>query len=166
MNWDKLYAMQKELDQYILEHNSLHGKDLLNDKCLALMVELGELANETRCFKFWSQQEKSSHKVILEEYVDGLHFILSIGLELGFTYDDSFESEKESVVGSAYETDYFHKTFEAVTHFMNRKDLATYHHLIHAFLSLGQALGFRAEDIEKAYMEKNEINFQRQDEGY
>ena len=51
---------------------------------LALLVEIGELANETRSFKFWSVKPASEKKIILEEFVDGIHFILSLGIECGF----------------------------------------------------------------------------------
>jgi dimeric dUTPase (all-alpha-NTP-PPase superfamily) len=52
----------------------------------ALLVELGEFANETRCFKFWSLKPASPKEVvILDEYADGMHFFLSLGIPLGVT---------------------------------------------------------------------------------
>src|SRR5688500_20051556 len=55
--------------------------DVFREKCLALLVELGELANETRCFKFRSKKPRNDDSVLLEEYVDNRHFRLSLGLE-------------------------------------------------------------------------------------
>src|SRR5690625_909139 len=78
--------MQRELDNYIESNNDLHNKDVFQEKYLALLVELGELANETRCFKFWSMKPPSDKKVILEEFVDGIHFLLSLGNEAGHHY--------------------------------------------------------------------------------
>ena len=86
MRWNDLFERQRELDAYILEQQSLEGQDVLEEKILALLVELGELANETRCFKFWSQKPSSDKAVVLEEYVDSIHFLLSIGLEKGYTF--------------------------------------------------------------------------------
>lgn len=40
------------------------------------MVELGELANETRCFKFWSTRQTGEKNRVLEEYIDCLFMIL------------------------------------------------------------------------------------------
>lgn len=79
----QLFKLQKELDDRIAKEHDLQPKKLLKEKMLALLVEIGELANETRCFKYWSNKPASEREVILEEYVDGLHFILSIGIDLG-----------------------------------------------------------------------------------
>ncbi|MBM7869320.1 dimeric dUTPase (all-alpha-NTP-PPase superfamily) [Clostridium pascui] len=83
----ELYELQNELDKYILEkkNKQLMPKQLLTDTLLALQVEVSELANETRCFKHWSNKGPSSKDVILEEYVDILHFFLSVGNQLGFS---------------------------------------------------------------------------------
>ena len=45
------------------------------------LLNLRNLANETRCFKFWSTKGPSDDAVILEEYVDSIHFLLSLGIE-------------------------------------------------------------------------------------
>lgn len=58
MNLNKLFAAQKELDAHIEREKELEGQDLLDKKILALQVELGELANEWRGFKFWSENQK------------------------------------------------------------------------------------------------------------
>lgn len=58
MNLEKLFEAQKELSQKIVETKGLQGKDLLDEKILALQVELGELANEWRGFKFWSEDQE------------------------------------------------------------------------------------------------------------
>ncbi len=38
--------------------------------------------------------------------------------------------------------------------------------LLHFLISLAQVLGMSAEDVFQAYVKKNEVNFQRQDDGY
>src|SRR5690606_36397479 len=82
IDWQKLFSMQRELDERIIVEHQLTGTYFL-ERLLALQVEVGELANETRCFKYWSLKPPAERAVILEEYVDGIHFILSIGLSLG-----------------------------------------------------------------------------------
>src|SRR5690625_4057324 len=87
MDWQELFTMQRQLDQYIEENNEIPtDQNLFEDKYLALLVEIGELANETRSFKFCSTKPPSADEVILEEYVDGIHFILSLGIEKGLEY--------------------------------------------------------------------------------
>jgi len=58
MNLTKLLKMQKVLDDRIVAEKGLQGVDLLDKKILALLTELGELANEWRGFKFWSEDQE------------------------------------------------------------------------------------------------------------
>src|SRR5690625_2371786 len=58
MNLQKLFETQKKLDERIVKEKGLEGKDLLDKKILALQVELGEIANEFRGFKFWSEDQE------------------------------------------------------------------------------------------------------------
>ena len=64
MNLEKLFQMQKELDARILEeHPVQEGEDRLAKKILALLVELGELANEWRGCKYWSNDQEPRTEV-------------------------------------------------------------------------------------------------------
>ena len=97
LNFNYLFSLQRELDNRIVQEHELEGQNLFEKKLLALMVEVGELANETRCFKYWSKKAPSPKETILEEYVDGIHFILSLGLELGVTHGElPFEVDERS----------------------------------------------------------------------
>ncbi|WP_260412274.1 dUTP diphosphatase [Alkalihalobacillus sp. TS-13] len=164
LNLQQMYKMQNELDRRIESERGLENADLLDKKILALLVEIGELANETRCFKFWSSKPPSSKDVILEEYVDGVHFLLSIGLILPYEVPehvhipDDFEGE---AVGA------FLKVYESVTTFKNyRDDVNNYNQLMEDYLMIGRILGFTIEEIQDAYLSKNKVNHTRQDQGY
>lgn len=133
----------------------------LKKKVLALLVEVGELANETRCFKFWSLKPASEKEVIVEEYVDGIHFILSLGLDFGITHYEPKTLEDDKDV-----TSLFHQVFQSITTLKEKQTIAAYYHLFDTYLILGQQLGFTAEDIKKAYIDKNKINYDRQNQGY
>ncbi|WP_010651110.1 dUTP diphosphatase [Oceanobacillus massiliensis] len=161
MNWDQLFTMQKQLDTYIENNHDLRGVDIFQEKYLALLVEIGELANETRCFKFWSKKPANEKSVILEEYVDGVHFILSLGLEKGLSYrSDKLEASSNS------ETEQFNEVFAAAVQFKGEATQNNYNLLFGKFLQLGNILGFTESDIQHAYMKKNEINYERQNTGY
>ena len=58
MNLQKLFTTQKLLDNRIVDEHKLHGQDLLPQKILALQVELAELAQNWRGFKFWSKDQE------------------------------------------------------------------------------------------------------------
>ncbi|WP_153127453.1 dUTP diphosphatase [Peribacillus tepidiphilus] len=162
MNYKKLFQMQRALDQHIESNHALQSENVTDKKILALLVELGELANETRCFKFWSVKGPAPREKILEEYVDGIHFILSLGLELGF--ENSVPASIEASTEEA--TVQFIKMYETIIDFKNSQTAELYVEMFKEYLQLGQILGFSANDIERAYVEKNEINFHRQNQGY
>ncbi|WP_018662568.1 dUTP diphosphatase [Heyndrickxia acidiproducens] len=163
MELNEWFLIQKQLDHYIESEHGLEKEDLFERKLLALLVETGELANETRCFKFWSQKGPSPREVILEEFVDGVHFILSLGLELGYDREalqlQSKQQEKNLTAS-------FIAVYEAITALKASRSLPDYEKLLQQFFNTGAQLGFSIEDIQKAYMAKNEINYQRQQQGY
>ncbi|MBU3190144.1 dUTP diphosphatase [Clostridium bowmanii] len=161
MNLQKLFEMQDALDKRIESEHSLAGIPLLRKKVLSLQVELGELANETRCFKFWSTKQPSSNDVILEEYVDCIHFILSIGLEKSF---EDITLNVKHIDGELSEQ--FLDLYINISDFVICSSLDNYLNIFQNFLCLGENLGFSKEDIENAYLYKNNINHERQDNGY
>lgn len=164
MNFKKLFEMQEKLDARIESEHNLQNQDLFYKKILALQVEVGELANETRCFKFWSLKKPSEASVILEEYVDCLHFILSIGIETNLQNINL--NENLNFKDSADLTNMFLNLNEKINTFAKNKSEKNYIDLFEYFILLGNALGFTNKDVEKAYLSKNEINHKRQDEGY
>ena len=108
MRLSKYLEMQKELDDFIVENNVEKWKNtpekekvLLTDTILACLVELGEYANETRCFKHWSKKEPSHKNIRIMEYIDCLHFFLSIANQEGFSSEDIeqayFEKYEENI---------------------------------------------------------------------
>ncbi len=185
LNLAPLFDMQRQLDEHIeKEHPRREGEDRLAKKILALQVELGELANEWRGFKFWSKDqsprigipsvhydENLGHDVVeyvgpnplLEEYVDCLHFILSIGLETGKYKEVEFQAlyaDEQDIVMQ------FNVLFDKVGDFYAYRTKGNYQIVLSLFLALGEMLGFTWEQIEEAYMKKNVENHRRQEVGY
>lgn len=185
MNLDKLFQMQQVLkDRIMEEHPELKEQDNLPWKSLALIVELGECANEWRGFKKWSHDQKPRTKAVrvpammeedkeyynplLEEYVDGEHFFIDLALDLGIRPDE-FYAYDEPLVGDTEEI-----FTEIIFHICLVKgekrleDKKAHLRMAHAiYLNLAvQRLGFTWEQIEQAYMQKNAVNHTRQALGY
>src|SRR5690625_769064 len=183
MNLNKLFEAQRKLDERIVKEKGLENEDLLDKRILALLVELGELANEYRGFKFWSENPKPNIKAkrlvrlsknefsygyveynpLLEEYVDCLHFILSIGLEIGYEYNGLIET---SIYLNDCITTEFLDLFNAISEFSDLYLQHVYEDILLYFHNLGKLLGFTWEQIEQGYYEKNKVNHERQESGY
>jgi dimeric dUTPase (all-alpha-NTP-PPase superfamily) len=163
MNLHKLFSMQAALDAHIEEQHGIKKEDVMEKKVLALLVETGELANETRTFKFWSVKGPSDRETILEEYVDGIHFLLSLGISLNLE-DTVLDLEPKQSESSL--TSQFLEVYAKIQDFRKQLSNEAYREMFQSFISLGVMLGFSGQDIEEAYVSKNEVNYDRQKQGY
>lgn len=167
MNIKKMYEAQAKLDEYISKNNpvKLSKEEMFAKTKLALLVEIGELANATRCFKYWSVKEPESKERLLDEYADILHFYLSIGNQIGYTYN----LYKQDFEGTARSTE---KAFNFVYFWVSSLmydgyEINRYYSKIGVGLELlAKQLGFEKREIEAAYWAKHEVNYQRQKAGY
>ncbi|PHE92484.1 dUTPase [Bacillus pseudomycoides] len=169
MNLVGIFSMQKVLDNRIVKEHGLEGQNIFYNMILALQVEIGELANETRCFKHWSNKGPSEKEAILMEYVDGLHFIASLGNGIGFNpneYSLELLNRNANVFTSSTLVSQFNNVYETVSEFRATQSIEIYEELLYSYLGLGKKLGFTFDEIEQGYYKKNEVNHQRQDNGY
>jgi dimeric dUTPase (all-alpha-NTP-PPase superfamily) len=192
-NFTKLIDVQRGLMEKIeAAHPVKEKENRFYKRMLALLVEVGECANEWRGFKFWSNNQKPRLTVnchscdgygmfdfgdkkeicrycngtgnkgypLLEEYVDGLHFVLELGiiLDVLFCFDEIQVYKSDSIEHQ------FIKLYREVTNLW--LDEWFYLEVLNTFIGLGEMLGFTWEQIEAAYLEKNAVNHQRQKDGY
>ncbi|ALA68968.1 dUTPase [Geobacillus stearothermophilus 10] len=182
MELRELFEVQGELDAHIEKiHPRKEGEKRLEEKILALQTELGEIANEWRQFKFWSNDREPRTERLLEEYVDGFHFVLSIGLEESKRYGQSVPIRlglPDELTSICYETtiQQFNYLFSEIGRLYDSVTLhevaadteveEAYENIIRMFIGLGEKLGFTEKEIAEAYMRKNMINHERQKNGY
>lgn len=158
---NELYKIQEDLNNRIVKEHNLDESKLSDDRFMALLVELGELANETRAFKYWSLKGPSEKDVIIEEFSDVLHFLLTIGIELDkpeLSFYDK-DSDQDLVL-------LFLSMYNDINIIRSLKSKFVYVRLYNTFMLIGQKLGFDEKDIYNSYLEKNKINHKRQDNGY
>lgn len=194
MNLAKLFEKQRELDAHIIKKKGLQGKDLTANTYMALMVELSEFANEGRWFKHWSEnrlpntyrfEELDESQVrewnpLLEEFVDSVHFFLSLAIQKG--WEDALYIFVEQLDPDEFDGD-LTGYFLQMTYFLNRaymdkhkesettagfqKNAFSFRMAWLCFLNIGiNGFGFTLEQIEAAYMDKNNVNHERQRSGY
>lgn len=157
-----LFKQQEVLDKHIhVQHNVNYAK-IHTELKLALIVELAETANEIRSFKFWSNKAPSAKPIILEEYVDGIHFITSLCIyykvkPLFDVKEQKQFSDKKSI------TNEFIKLFAEACKINSAGQAKAWYV---KYLSFGFKCGFSIDEIQKAYDAKNQINHQRQENNY
>ena len=166
MDLYKLFEAQKILDGAILEEKKPEG-GLLEKKIVAAQVEFAEFLNETRVFKFWSNKRADTSKV-LEESADHLHFLLSIGLELGFNKDFRvINAIERSFKPPQYTHNEIISEIQTYISMLNKiRDLHVYIAAFRQYLNIISHFGIDGIDLEREYYRKNKINHKRQAEGY
>lgn len=165
MEIEELLQKQKELDALILDNAGLKEYPLESMK-LALMVEIGELANEWQGFKHWKKQKTINRYKLLEEFADCFAFALSLENELHqmtpFVINnineiieklDVYIENKDLLEGFKY-------SFESV---INTNGEFT---ILLTVIGLGRCLDISLDDMTKAYLAKSKVNYQRQQQGY
>lgn len=171
----ELMEMQRELDKRI----GYKGNDKLDMLFRALLVEIGEAWNKTRAFKMWSVGFGTSKDGLLEELVDGFHFLMNIVIELdrytlkrriAATFREQYIMKKNILSVNMLFEWYMQDILTAKRAWCQYRDLnVTLTHLRKAFgifFRLCYLYGYTYEDIVHAYKEKNKENFERQDNGY
>jgi dimeric dUTPase (all-alpha-NTP-PPase superfamily) len=175
-----LFSRQKELDDYILENcnarsgnHQLNHQDLVTERLLALFVEVGEFISAPMSKK-------------LEEYVDCLHFILSLRFSLDMqVYEDheefeelytrflSIKSEEQTAAMLITSISYLANSTRCFKYWSTQqcpsnrplvKEL--YYRVFRDFLRLGNAAGFAGHEVVEAYDKKYQENIRRQQTGY
>jgi len=195
MNLSKLFETQKLLDNRIVDEHNLHGQDLLPQKILALQVELAELAQNWRGFKFWSRDqeprtfewvgkcEKCNGHGVDDENIscpncagtgDGNknplleEYADCLHFILSIGNELNFDQYKHKYIPIQKDSiieQFIFINTKAGTLSFFKAE-TDYNHIIQNFLGLGEMLGFTWSEIEQSYYEKNAINHTRQDNSY
>lgn len=158
---DELFLAQAKLDQTIADNHHITYKTTRPRRIMACLVEIGELANATRCFKYWSNKGKEADEIVLDEYADGLHFFLSLGVDIN-------TSKKTYHITNHLDnlTDQFLLIYHRLDEFRKKQDDASYIRAFQAFLNLLPLLGYKWTDLKEAYYKKLGVNYNRQETNY
>jgi len=156
-----LYQKQRELDEEIAVIHGVSYASTRNKRTLALLVELGEFANATRTFKYWSNKPSESKERVLDEFADGLHFLLSLGIDQGFDVKNiEVEDDNSSL------TDNLLMTYELTSKFYSEQNLSNYLEAFKSYLRALFKLGFSWLEAKDAYYKKLKENHVRQETNY
>ena len=158
---DELFIAQEKLDTTIAENHGISYKTTRHRRLMACLVEIGELANATRCFKYWSNKGPEADDIVLDEYADGLHFFLSLGIDIGTSKRSYNITKHEDNL-----TDQFLMVYHRLDEFRKKQDDSSYIKAFQAFLNLLPLLGYKWKQLEAAYYKKLGVNYNRQETNY
>ena len=96
--YKELYEEKKLIDDAFDKLYDSDCQDVIKKTLLALLVELGELANETNCFKYWIDKKPSPDPIILEEYADCMLMAMFFCRNLDISLDENFDEVKENTL--------------------------------------------------------------------
>lgn len=158
----ELLEMQEELDTAILREHEIRRYPTYKMEN-ALFVEIAEMLNELpSIFKYWKKTAKNDREKALLEYVDALHFALSLTnnnphyilKDKAFLHKYLAYRKREMPMKIAEEV-------QRVIYYM----VNTQEYLYYLFY-LGGILEFTWDEIYKAYKDKNAVNYERLKTGY
>ncbi|WP_342252164.1 dUTP diphosphatase [Spiroplasma endosymbiont of Amphibalanus improvisus] len=160
---EQIKNKQANLDNFIFEKSNTSREETVQKRQLAFIIELSEFINEQRDFKYWSKKPTSDKDILLEEYVDGLHFLISIANDIEGL---DFSEFKFIPIKWVSLTKLYLDCYNKFMFFTKNVRISHYFILLNSFLNIGYNLKFDEDIIIKHYERKNKINFQRQENNY
>ena len=155
----KILKVNQELDKVFDEKYS-SDKDYYNKNCIALLVELGEFINETKCFKYWSIKKPDMDNV-LEEYADCITMCLSFFTHLNVKFDNI---PKHSDINDIFIL--INEIFKDATNMINNGSGELIKKIFSNLLYLGELLNLDKNDIYNACYKKMNIIDERLNSDY
>ncbi|NOQ50135.1 MAG: dUTP diphosphatase [Mycoplasmataceae bacterium] len=161
INLEELALKQRKLDNYIYQNSQLTSQNTLKKRIFALLVEVGETANELRFFKFWTKKPPGDKEIILEEFIDIIHFIISIGNTINLSlWEIETDRSNEDLI------DLFMNLYEQILLFSKANNEGQFKNMLLSLFIILEKLNYSKEDIVAMYYLKNKINFERQNNNY
>ena len=151
LDLSNIYKITKQIDEQFALHYG-NEEEIVRKNRLELLVELGELANETRCFKYWSIKQKGEKEKVLEEYIDCLFMILYFSNITGILLDEEFPS---SLNGDIIDTFLSLNKFASSISVVPKKEEVK--KVLVELDHLAKLLNFTIEDLERVTKIKSKI---------
>ena len=156
-----IYEENKKLDTIFHELYDNYNPDIIEKNIVELLVELGELANETRCFKYWSTKKPSEKSVIMDEYADCLIMSLYFCNMVDVNLEEEFPKvEINDIILQ------FKNLYSIVSQLKYPLDKTIIKEVLANVVNLGKLLEFSNEDIIDGCLLKINRNKTRFETGF
>lgn len=160
MSYQNVYEENKILDQIFKDKYEKIVLDYHEKNMLELLVELGEFANETRCFKYWSLKEIDKEKA-LYEYADCLLMILYLHNYLNVKNISIIDIENNNNI-----VEQFILVYELAIDVVKNLTVDKIGNLLSNFIYLGKLIGFNEKEIIEVSLSKINVNKERLNSDY
>lgn len=153
MNIHILLNQEKELIKNIAIDDTLNDYTLFARKHLQLHIKMSDLANETKCYKYWVGEIDSVNlENVFQKYISCFHQILFLGLDGNF---EDLETVTAQSTDSCLSDQFLNLYIDINDSIMSSSEdhFAT---LVEDYLTLGSCLGFSEEQIMEGLCECNE----------
>lgn len=127
--------------------NEVLNVQRLNQKILAFLHDLGQVAEDSRCYLFWEKDEPIDHQQLLEYYLEGLTMLMSIGYELRI---DSIKNHSE-IPSPTDIYSLFFKIYHSILKVQSHYSSEDYQNTIDDYFTLGFQLNIQIEEILNSY---------------
>lgn len=127
--------------------NEILNTTRINQKILSFLHDLSEVALESRCYLFWEKEEPVNHQQLLENYLEGLTMLMSIGYELRI---DSIKNHTEIPENQDLYSLFF-KIYHSILNVQKQYSSEDYQNTIDDYFTLGFKLGIDIDEIIDNY---------------
>lgn len=160
----ELQKKQNKLDVFICESNGIKDVGEIEfEKLTALDVELSELANEIKFFKYWKKDKYIDRSKVIEEACDCFHFILSLANDNEVNMQVMPYGTFTRDIGTLYR--YIKATIWKDIYLDDNWECGL-KRILMLLVAMIEELDFIYADLIREYNRKYEINIKRQKEGY
>ena len=154
IDFEKVYIENKKIDEYFIKDYG-NSEDIILKNKLELLVELGELANETRCFKYWVNKPVN-HELVLFEYADVLVMILYFFNVINISLEEEYPKENDLDLLNE-----FMYLYEQLSKFNKEYTKDIIKDIFINFIRLGKLLNLNSNEIIDTCLKKININIER-----
>lgn len=154
----ELYELNKKLDEEFINRYK-DTTELQEKNCLSLLTEIGELANETKVFKYWSIKEMDLEDT-LEEFADILIMTLTFSNYL------NVDIEEIDVITDDSPTKVFLELYEVASKFNKNYNETTIKEIYYLIFKLSTSLKLDKNDIILAAKKKIDKIYRRLESDY
>ncbi|AYE34289.1 dUTP diphosphatase [Clostridium septicum] len=149
MDAKSLFEAQLEKNQKININSKLNQYKLSVRKNLDLHIKIGSLADETKCYKYWIDEDSSINmNLIFEKYLDCLGQILTIGLDKNYSDITDIRVKPNDYCLS----DQFLNLYIDINDLTISPSKDHFLTLLEDFISLGITLGYSEYKIKESFI--------------